>query len=153
MDMAIIRWRPRREWDPFTDMLDLQNNINRLFNLSLTRKGDEDITGWSPNVDIYKEGENYILKSELPGMTKDEIDIAIQDNLVTLKGSKKEEKEVKEGEYYHCERRFGSFQRSFELPAPIDKKKVKASYKDGVLEVTLPMEEEAKPRQIKIDIE
>ena len=153
MDMAIIRWRPRREWDPFADMLDLQNNINRLFNLSLTRKGEEGIAGWSPNVDIYKEGENYILKSELPGITKDDIDITIQDNLVTIKGSKKEEKEVKEDDFYHCERRFGSFQRSFELPSPIDKKNVKASYKDGVLEVILPVAEEAKPKQIKIDIE
>jgi len=151
--MTIVKWRPRREWDPFADMLDLQNNINRLFNLSLIRKGDEGIIGWSPNVDICKEGENYILKSELPGMTKDEIDISIQDNVVTLKGTKKEEKEVKEDSYYHCERRFGSFQRSFELPAPIDKKKVKASYREGVLKVTLPMAEEAKPKQIKIDIE
>ena len=151
--MAIIRWRPRREWDPFTDILDLQNNINRLFNLSLRHTDEEGLVGWNPNVDIYKEGDNYILKSEIPGMNKDEIDIMVQDNVVTIKGAKKLEKEVKEENYYHSERRFGSFQRSFELPGPIDKKKVKASYKDGVLELALPIQEEAKPKQIKIDIE
>jgi len=148
--MALIRWKPRREWEPFTDILDLKDNINKLFNLSLIRSGEG--AGWNPTVDIFKKGDDYVLKTELPGITKDDIDITIQDNVVSLKGVKKVENEVKEEDYYHCERTFGSFQRNFELPSLIDRKKVKASYKDGVLEVTLPLAEEAKPKQIKIDI-
>lgn len=149
--MAIIRWRPRSEWDPLGDILDLKDNLNKMINTSLRKGGD--LAGSYPTVDIFKQGEDYILKSELPGISKDDIDITIQDNMVTLKGSKKVEKEVREEDYYHCERVFGSFQRSFELPSTIDRKKVKASFKDGVLEVTLPLAEEAKPKQIKIDIE
>ncbi|MBN1900868.1 Hsp20/alpha crystallin family protein [Candidatus Sumerlaeota bacterium] len=149
--MAIIRWRPKREWDPLGDILDLKDNLNKMINTSLRKTGD--LSASFPNVDIYKQGEDYILKSELPGITKDDIDITIQDNVITLKGTKKEEKEVNEEDYYHCERLFGSFQRSFELPSVIDRKKVKATYKDGVLEVTIPLAEEAKPQQIKIDIQ
>jgi HSP20 family protein len=149
--MTIVRWRPRREWDPLGDILDLKDNLNKMINTSLRRGGD--LSSSYPTVDIFKQGEDYILKSELSGINKDDIDITIQDNVVTLKGTKKEEKEVNEGDYYHCERVFGSFQRSFELPSMIDRKRVKASFKDGVLEVTLPLAEEAKPKQIKIDIE
>lgn len=149
--MAIVRWRPRREWDPLGDILDLKDNLNKMINTSLRKGGD--LAGSYPTVDIFKKGEDYILKSELPGINKDDIDISIQDNVVTLKGTKNEEKEVEEGNYYHCERVFGSFERSFELPSVIDRKKVKATYKDGILEVILPLAEEAKPQQIKIDIQ
>lgn len=149
--MAIVRWRPRREWDPLGDILALKDNLNKMINMSLRREGD--ISSLTPTVDIFKEGDDYILKSELPGISKDDIEISIQDNVVTLKGTKKQETEVNEDNYYHCERVFGSFQRSFELPSVIDRKKVKATYKDGILEVTLPLAEEAKPKQIKIDIE
>jgi len=150
--MALIRWRPRREWDPFTDMLDLQNNINRLFSLSLGRKGAGEPTAWNPSMDVYREGDNYILKTELPGIKKEDLEITIQDNIVTLKGEKKDKRETKEDDYYFSERCFGSFQRAIELPAAIDRSKVKANVKDGILEVRLPLAEEAVPKQIKIDI-
>ncbi len=86
-------------------------------------------------------------------MAKGDIDITVRDNIVTLKGNKKEEKEVKEGNCYQIKRQFGSFQRSFELPSAIDRNNVKAKFKDGVLNVTLPLAEEAKPKQIKVNIE
>jgi len=149
--MAIIKWKPRHEWNPFADMLDLQSSLNRFLGFTLGRRAPE-TTLWSPSVDIYREGDNFILKSELPGLGKDDIEITVQDNMVTLKGTKKEEKEIKDEHYYHSERSFGAFERSFELPSTVDRSKIKASFKDGVLEVTLPVAEEAKPKQIKIDI-
>jgi len=151
--MAIVRWKPRREWNPFTDMLDLQNNLNRVLGFALGKRGASDETTWNPSVDIYRQGENFILKSELPGLGKDDIDITIVDNIVTLKGTKKYESEIKDEDYYHVERLFGTFERSFELPANIDRSKVKALFNNGVLEVTLPLAEESKPKQIKINIE
>ena len=151
--MAIVRWRPRREWDPFADMLDLQNSINKLFNLSIGRRTPGEPSTWTPYVDIMRKGDNFILRSELPGLKKDDIEITVQDNVVTLKGEKRDEKEIKEDDYYQCERCFGAFQRSFELPSAIDRSKIKANFKDGVLNVTLPIAEEAKPKQIKVDID
>ena len=140
-------------WVFFTDMLDLQNNLNRVLGFALGKRGASGETTWNPSVDIYRQGENFILKSELPGLGKDDIDITIVDNIVTLKGSKKYESEIKDEDYYHVERLFGSFERSFELPANIDRSKVKALFNNGVLEVTLPLAEESKPKQIKINIE
>jgi HSP20 family protein len=152
--MPLIRWRPRREWDPFFDMLGLRDEINRLFNVSLT-KGTGATPGavtWAPAVDIVEEKGEYIVKAELPGLTKDDIDISVQGNIVTIKGEKKQEKEVKEGSYYSLERSFGRFERSFELGAEIDASKVKATFKDGVLELVLPQSESAKPKQIKVEV-
>jgi HSP20 family protein len=152
--MALIRWRPRREWDPFYDLLGLKDDVNRLFNLSLTG-GTVAAPGeaiWAPAIDIYEEKGDYIVKADLPGLTKDDIDISVQGSTVTIKGEKKQEREVKEGSYHCCERSYGRFERSFELPNDIDASKVKATFKDGVLEITLPQSEAAKPKQIKVDV-
>jgi len=153
MDMAIVKWRPIREWNPFAEMLDLENRLNRFLGFTLGKQTGTGVVSWSPSVDVYREGDNFVLKSELPGLTKDDIDISIQDNIVTLKGTKKEEKEVKEENYYHSERTFGTFERSFELPSNIDRSKVNATFKYGILNVTLPVSEESKPKQIKINID
>ena len=151
--MALVRWRRRNDLDPFNDLIDLQSNINRLFNMSLGGRGAAQPVAWTPNVDIYKEDDSFVMKTELPGLQKEDIDVSVQDNVVTLKGEKKYEKEIDEENYYHSERSFGSFQRSFELPAPVEREKVKASFKDGVLEVKLPLAEEAKPKQIQVNID
>jgi HSP20 family protein len=153
--MAIIRWRPRREWDPFYDVLaGWRDDINRLFNLSLSRgtKLAPAEALWAPAVDIYEEKGDYIVKAELPGLTKEDIDISVQGSTVTIKGEKKQERESKESGYYCCERSYGRFERSFDLPNEIDASKVKATFKDGVLEVTLPQSEAAKPKQNKVDV-
>ncbi|GAB4547374.1 MAG: Hsp20/alpha crystallin family protein [Thermodesulfovibrionia bacterium] len=107
----------------------------------------------SPSVDIYEEGDDIVVKSELPGMTKDDIEVNITENTITISGEKKSEEKVEKKNYYRLERSYGSFSRSFELPAEIKPDKAKATFKDGVLEVRLPKSEEAKKKVRKIAIE
>lgn len=152
--MALIRWRPRREWDPFADFVDLRDEINRLFNHALIRPTPPaSETLWTPAVDVHVRDGNVVVKADLPGLSKDDIDISVQNNVLTLKGEKKHEKEVKEENYYCLERTFGTFQRTIELPSEVDSSKVKAAYKDGVLEIVLPQVETAKPKKIKVDVQ
>jgi HSP20 family protein len=115
--------------------------------------GDEEITqgAWAPPVDIYETAESIVLEAELPGMTKDDIVVEVKDNTLTLKGEKKFEREVKEENYHRVERSYGAFQRAFTLPLTVQQDKVKAKFKDGILEITLPKMEEAKPKQIKVE--
>jgi HSP20 family protein len=148
--MAITRWRP------FRDVVSIQDEMNRLFDDFFGRPVLK--TGWtegvwSPIVDISEDKENMIIKSEMPGMSKDDVKISIQDNVLTLKGEKKQEKEEKDKNYHRIERNYGSFCRSFQLPTSVKSDKVKASYKDGVLSVTLPKTEEVKPKEIPISID
>ncbi len=107
----------------------------------------------SPSVDIFEEGDDVVVKSELPGLTKDDIEVNITENTITISGEKKTEEKVEKKNYYRLERSYGSFCRSFELPAEIQPDKAKASFKNGVLEVRLPKSEEAKKKIRKIAIE
>jgi len=158
--MAITRWEPfrgLRRWDPFREMASLRREMDRLFGEYFGRvRGTEEeglVTGtWAPAVDIYETDDKVVLKAELPGLKKEDIDIQIRDNTLTLKGEKKFEKEVKEENYHRVERAYGSFQRSFTLPSTIKQEGIEASFKDGVLEISLPKVEEAKPKQIKIQV-
>ena len=150
--MALIKWRPRHEWDPFGDMMDLQKEINRLFNLSLTRGKTPLEAGWVPAVDIYKEGDTYHLEADLPGISKDDLTLSVQDNVVSLKGTRKSKKERTDENYYCYERSSGEFYRTFELPDEINAGQVKAAFKDGILKAELPVAESAKPKQVQIDI-
>ncbi len=148
--MALIRW------DPFREMSSLQERMNRLFSEFRGRPswGEEEITqgAWTPPVDIFETPNSLVLKAELPGITKDDISIEVKDSTLTLKGEKKFEKEVNEENYHRVERAYGSFQRAFTLPSTIQQDKVKAKFKDGVLEITLPKVEEAKPKQITVEV-
>jgi HSP20 family protein len=112
----------------------------------------ESFGGWHPPVDIYEDKDGVVLKAELPGMKKDDIDVRVENNVLTMNGQRKREQEVKEDGYYRCERSYGSFSRSFSLPTTVDVKKINASYKDGVLTVSLPKLEEAKPKQIDVKV-
>ncbi|RJQ15054.1 MAG: Hsp20/alpha crystallin family protein [Nitrospiraceae bacterium] len=107
----------------------------------------------SPSVDIFEEGDDIILKTELPGMTKDDIEINLTDDTITLSGEKKKEEKIERKNYYRLERSFGSFSRSFTLPAEVQSDKAKASFKSGVLEVRVPKSEEARKKEVKIKIE
>jgi len=108
---------------------------------------------WVPPVDILQtEGHELVLKAELPDMTREDIDITVENFVLTIKGEKKTGSDVKDGQFHHVERRFGAFSRSFSLPRTVDADKVAADYKNGVLTVRVPLREEAKPRQIKVDI-
>jgi HSP20 family protein len=128
--MPIVRWDPFRDFG-FT----APNNA------------------WMPPVDIFQTGEHeLVLKAEIPDMSKDDIDINIENFVLTIKGEKKVSSEVKEEQYHHVERRYGTFSRSFSLPTTVDPGRVSAEYKNGVLTVHLPLREEVKPRSIKIDV-
>ena len=149
--MSLIRWRPTR------DLLSIRDEVNRLFDNFFTglperRRGL--LEGeWAPSVDIAETDNEVVVTAELPGVEQDNVDITITDDVLTLKGEKKEEKEVKEKNYHRIERSYGSFQRSISLPAGVQADKAKATYKDGVLHITVPKAEEAKPKQIKINVE
>ena len=108
---------------------------------------------WVPPVDIFQTGDHeLVLKAELPDMTREDIDITVENFVLTIKGEKRLSTEVKEEQFHHVERRYGAFSRSFSLPRTVDSSKVSAEYKNGVLTIKLPLREEAKPRQIKVDI-
>lgn len=152
--MAIVRW------EPFRDLMSLQDRMNRLFDESFrgaSRSGatDDDWAlggSWAPAVDIYEQEGNIVLKAELPGVDSKDVDIRLENNVLTLRGERKLDTEVKRENYHRVERAYGSFTRSFTLPTVVDQEKIKADYRDGVLRVTLPKREEAKPKQISIAI-
>ena len=153
--MELIRWSPTR-WDPFGEIYTLQERMNRLFEdlLPTTRKGEEELNvgTFHPAVDIYEEDKGITLKAELPGIKKEDVHLEINDGVITLRGERKFEKEDKKDNYHRIERSYGSFNRSFTLPSTVDRDKIKAHYKDGILEVTLPTAEEAKPKSIPVAI-
>ena len=147
--MTLVRWT-----DPIREFAQLQDRINRVFNDY--GRNDEGLltTGaWVPPVDIYQNGDHeVVLKAELPDMTRDDIDITVDNGTLTVKGEKKFDPNVKEENFHRIERRYGTFSRSFSLPQTVDPGKVSAEYKNGVLTVRLPLREEAKPRSFKVDV-
>jgi HSP20 family protein len=153
--MAITRWRP------FRDFLTIQDEMNRLFDDFFGRSAGsigpatrtEWEEAWSPSVDVSETKDNVIVNAEIPGMSKEDVKVTVQDNILTLSGEKKQEKEEKNGSYHRIERSYGSFRRSFTLPTFVQADKVKAAYKDGILKITLPKTEEVKSKEIPISIE
>ena len=149
--MTLVRWS-----DPIREFAQLQDKINRAFTDSYGRGYDESLmtTGsWLPPVDIYHNGDHeVVLKAELPDMTREDIDITVDKNTLTIKGEKKLSADVKEEQFHRIERRYGTFSRSFTLPPSVDATKVSADYRNGVLTVRVPLREEAKPRQIKVEV-
>jgi HSP20 family protein len=131
--------------------------MDRLFNEALGRTwggGEEGLSNsvWMPPVDVFESGESIVLKADLPDVKKDEVDISIENNTLTLKGERKMEKETTEKNFYRMERSYGTFTRSFTLPPTIAPEKVEASFENGVLTITLPKREEAKPKQIQVKV-
>lgn len=153
--MTLIRWNPTRELTTFPfESLNMQREINRMFD-NFFRGGIQDdgaISFLTPAVDIAEGDNEYTVRAELPGVSKDDVRITMQDNILTIRGEKKEEKETKESNYHRTERSYGSFQRSFTLPTHVKSDKIEASHKDGVLTITLPKAEEAKPKQIEVKV-
>jgi HSP20 family protein len=148
--MAIVRWT-----DSFREFAHLQDRINRVFTDTYGRADEGLMTSgnWAPPVDIYQNGDHeVVLKAELPDMTREDIEITVDNGTLTVKGEKKLSSEVKEEHYHRIERHYGTFSRSFSLPRTVDAAKVAAEYKNGVLTVRLPLREEARPRQIKVDV-
>ena len=141
-------------WEPFRELVSTQDRLNRLFNDTFSRFFEEGegspARTWAPPVDVYETDQNVVLKAELPGIKPDEVEIRVEDHTLFLKGERKFEKEVKEENYHHIERSYGNFVRTFPLPNSVDAEATKAEYKDGVLTLTMPKREEAKPKTIKI---
>jgi HSP20 family protein len=149
--MAIVRWQP------FRNLLATEREFDRIFREAFSplvseREAELSTRAWAPAVDIFETENNIVLKAELPGVEPKDVEVRVEDNTLYLKGERKFEKETKEENYHRIERSYGSFARSFALPNSIDAEKVAAEYKDGLLTLTLPKREEAKPKTIKINV-
>jgi HSP20 family protein len=145
--MSIVRY------DPFRDLRTLQEEVNRLFSSNLVPSfADEGIGrgAWNPNVDIYENKDQIVVEAELPGMNREDFDLTVENNVITLRGERRFEKKDEADNYHRVERSYGSFTRSFTLPQTVSGEGATAEYRNGVLRVTLPKREEAKARRIEI---
>jgi HSP20 family protein len=153
--MALARWTPGwgpTRWSPERELQRLRTEMDRLFEEVFGDGGEGRWqTGmWAPPVDLYDTDDAFVLKAELPGLGKDDIQIEVHDRTLTLRGERKQETEAKEERYHRRERTYGSFQRSFWLPTIVDAEKIQADFKNGILELRLPKSETAKPKRIAI---
>jgi len=146
--MAITRW------DPFRDLGILQERMNRVFEDAAVRgwKNDEPsaTTSWSPAVDIYETDSEIMVQAELPGIDRKDIALQLENNVLTLKGDRRFEKETNQENYHRIERSYGGFSRAFTIPTIVDEDKIRADYRDGILKIALPKKEQVKAKQIKI---
>ena len=153
--MNLIRYqRPDLAWPTFGRLSSLRDELDRLFESPFAglTNASQLLSGWTPALDVYEDKENFIVKAELPGMKNEDIDVSLHDGSLSISGERKSETKHKDAEVYRAERFFGRFQRTVTLPAPVAADKVKAQYKDGVLTITLPKTEEAKPKQIDVNV-
>ena len=141
--------------DPFREIAAMQDRVARLFGDAYVRDEDTGFRGtWVPAVDIFEsDNHDLVLKAELPGMNRDDIEVTVENSTLALKGTKAFDPEVKDENYRRIERSYGTFHRSFTLPTTVDASKVSADYRNGVLTVKLPFREEAKPRTINVQVE
>ncbi len=141
-------------WNPIKDVFSLRNRMNRVFGdfyfPTNREEGDLPMWNWNPVVDVYDNDDNIVLKAEIPGIDKKDIVVDVKGRVLTLKGERSSDNEVKEDNYYRRERCFGKFERAFNLPVDVELDKIKANYKDGVLEIEIPKPEEKKPKQISV---
>jgi len=154
--MNLIRYQEPElaTWTPFNRLTSLRDEIDRLFDLSMpTLSRDLGLfSGWAPSLDLFQDKDNVFVKVELPGMKKEEIQISLHDGILTISGERKRQEKTGEGETFRSETYYGKFHRSVTLPTMVEANKVKATYKDGILTVTLPKAEEAKPKQIEVAV-
>jgi HSP20 family protein len=154
--MNIVKWhRPTlATWPGFGRLSDLRDEIDRLFESPLTElaRTSQLLSGWTPALDVYEDKDNFIVKAELPGMKKEAIEVSLHDGTLSISGERQSEVKHEDAEVYRAERFFGRFQRTVALPTAVAADKVKAAYKDGILTITLPKTEEAKPKQIDVSV-
>jgi HSP20 family protein len=140
-------------FDPFRDLAVLHDRVNRLFGDAYGAREEGVLSNWAPSVDIFEnEKKELVLKAELPDVRKEDVSVTVENNTLTLSGERKFDSEVKREHYHRIERSYGSFSRSFSLPATVDTTKIGAEFKHGVLTIRLPFRDEAKPRAISIDV-
>jgi HSP20 family protein len=158
--MTLIRWKPLRDvtaWNPVSDLstefMNMQRDIDRMFERFRGGVVDEGQSStWLPAVDIVEEADRFVVKVELPGVEKDNVRITLQDDVLTIRGEKKQGSEQKDKNFHRMERAYGLFQRSFTLPASVKCDKIEATYDKGVLSMDLPKVEEARPKEIEVKI-
>lgn len=140
-------------WEPFRSTSSLQEQVNRLFEGTFSRKSDDStLTAWAPAVDVYETENELVIKADLPDISEKDLDVRVENNMLTVRGERKFEQQVKEDSYLRMERAYGSFSRSFSLPNTVDTEAIQADYKNGALTVTLPKRAESKPKQVKINV-
>jgi HSP20 family protein len=149
--MALIRW------EPVAELNTLQTEMNRLFNTffdqpAATGRGDVPARRWMPAMDLVETGDQYVLRADLPGLSDEDVNIQLQDNVLTVSGERKTEHETAQEGYYRLERAFGGFSRSLTLPDGVNPDAVKAHFDRGVLEIRIPKPEQRKPRQVQINV-
>ncbi len=156
---AIMRWDPFREtrWDPFKELEEMNARLSSLFGRLPVRKegGKEEamtVAEWAPLVDISEDDKEYVIKAELPELKKEDIKVSVQNDVLTISGERKYEKEEKNKKFHRIERAYGSFTRSFSMPDDADAGKISADVKDGVLKVHLPKSEKAKPKSVEVKV-
>ncbi len=154
--MTLMRWqRPELYWAPMRQWANLRDEIDRLFDSPasmLSEASQPFMGGWIPAVDVFEDADNYIVKAEVPGMKKEDLEISLHEGVLTFQGERKPQAKTDGKENYRSERFFGRFQRSISLNAPVVADKVTAQYVDGILTITLPKAEESKPRQIPVSV-
>jgi HSP20 family protein len=139
-------------WDPLQEFVALSNRLNRTINDPFTQRTEDSFGAWAPPVDILERQDHLVIRAEVPGIRKEDMDVRIENGVLTLHGERKEEKDVKDQSAHLMERVYGSFTRSFSLPTTVDATKVTATYKDGVLEVMVPKVETATPKSVEIKV-
>ena len=153
---SLIRWnRPDiAAWPGFGRLTDLRDEIGRLFESPLTElaRTSQLLSGWTPALDLYEDKDNLYVRAELPGMKREQLEVTLHEGTLSISGERKSEEKHADAGVSRTERFFGRFQRTVMLPTPVAGDKVKAAYKDGVLTVTLPKTEEAKPKQIEVNV-
>jgi HSP20 family protein len=146
---------PSNPWDVMRELATMQHRMNRIWN-NMYDRGAEDVTSrgtWQPPVDIFETAaKEFVIKAELPGLKREDIDLTVENSTLTVRGERHRDPDVAEDRYHRIERQYGAFSRSFTLPATVDAGRVRAEYQDGVLTVTLPVREEARPRQIQVEV-
>ena len=148
---SLIRWET-----PFRDLAALRDRMDRIFSDTPVQPWgtDEGLTAslWAPPVDVFESGDNIVLKADLPGLSQNDVEISVEGSTLTINGERKKETQTEEKGYYRMERHYGTFTRSFTLPATVDPNRIDATFTQGVLTVTLPKREESKPKQIKVTV-
>ncbi|MCP9473299.1 MAG: Hsp20/alpha crystallin family protein [Nitrospira sp.] len=153
---GLSRWEPSLRWNPWKDLEEMEKRLSTFFGRPPEGSGEKKealaVAEWSPVVDITEDDKEYLIKAELPEMKKEDIKINVQDDVLSISGERKYEKDEKGKKYHRVERAYGSFLRSFTLPQDADGSKVSAVYKDGVLSIHLPKSEKAKPKAIEVKV-
>jgi len=154
--MSLVKWKQEQDVMPFPSLMQgMQSNINRVFETLFQRENwDEEIaaTIWTPAVDVAEKDQEFVVKVELPGVNRSDVRVTTRENILTIRGEKKQEKETKDSSYHRIERFYGSFQRSFTLPGIIKSDRIEATFRDGILEVIVPKAEEAQARTIEVRV-